>query len=214
MFLEISRVLNWLDLNRLHLPRVYAAALFTGIYQQILLLWTAGKQLFKQTRKESLMELKLTLTLIKWACMNYWVLVASLQIYKVTFIKLLPSKLVTMRLIMGSQSQQNVWTKMYILAVTKQKQKYRVSWEQRPSKTPKITKLEKEEPFSYTCTLLLFLVVWLAIEERVSSVELHLCVKWYCWRESRAKVLKNADAILSYFSFDFTEKFQSSLCTE
>ena len=31
---------------------------------------------------------------------------------------------------------------------------------------------------------------------------------WYCWRELRPKVLKNVDAILNYFSFEFTEKFQ------
>ena len=33
-------------------------------------------------------------------------------------------------------------------------------------------------------------------------------MKWYCWRESRPKVSKNVDAILSYFSSEFTEKFQ------
>ena len=33
------------------------------------------------------------------------------------------------------------------------------------------------------------LAVWLAIEERVFSVELHLCMKGYCWRESRAKIV-------------------------
>ena len=30
--------------------------------------------------------------------------------------------------------------------------------------------------------------VWLAIEERVFRVELHLCMKGYCWRESWAKI--------------------------
>ena len=55
------------------------------------------------------------------------------------------------------------------------------------------------------------LAVWLAIEERVFSVELHLCMKWYYWPESRAKVLKNVDAALSHFLFEFIEKFQSSL---
>ena len=56
--------------------------------------------------------------------------------------------------------------------------------------------------------------VWLAIEEGVFSVELRLYMKRYSWHKSRAKFLKNVDAILSYFSFEFTEKFQSSLCSE
>ena len=53
------------------------------------------------------------------------------------------------------------------------------------------------------------LAVWLAIEERVLSVEFHLCMKRCCWRESQAKSLKNLKALLSYFSHQFTEKFQS-----
>ena len=34
------------------------------------------------------------------------------------------------------------------------------------------------------------LSVWLAIEEGVFSMELHLCMKQYCWRELRGKFLK------------------------
>ena len=54
--------------------------------------------------------------------------------------------------------------------------------------------------------------VWLAIEEGVFSVELRLYMKRYSWHESRAKSLKNGD--VRYFSFEFTEKFQSSLFSE
>ena len=58
------------------------------------------------------------------------------------------------------------------------------------------------------------LTVWLAIEEGLLTMGLHLCMKWYYWCESRAKVLNNVDAILSHFLFEFTEKLQFSLCSE
>ena len=48
------------------------------------------------------------------------------------------------------------------------------------------------------------LAVWLAIEERVFSVELHLCMKRCCWREPQAQILKNLKAFLSFFSHKFT----------
>ena len=37
------------------------------------------------------------------------------------------------------------------------------------------------------------LAVWLATDERVFSVELLLCIKAYCWRESRAKTIASVN---------------------
>ena len=44
------------------------------------------------------------------------------------------------------------------------------------------------------------LAVWLATDERVFSVELHLCIKAYCWRESRAKTIASVKCHFKMFS--------------
>ena len=43
------------------------------------------------------------------------------------------------------------------------------------------------------------LAFWLAIKERVFSVELHMWMNGYCWRESRAKKFKNFKVLLAIF---------------
>ena len=49
------------------------------------------------------------------------------------------------------------------------------------------------------------LAVWLATEERLLSVELHLCMKGYCWRESRAKIVafvKTKMQLVLFFAYE------------